>query len=242
MVQYLNASPAQESEFYEVESTIWKKMHAARIKEDLLDGYSLFRVISPTGTKTEYNFVVVLEYETVEKLAGHFESYGVDYTSILSAQEISTAIRTPEIRDLVYEEVWLNLETVFRPNPEKMYRFQVFNAMKLRPGVTADEYQRVESTYWKPVHQKRINDKNMFGWGIYNMIIPGGTEREYSWATVDFYDNFIDIMGDTNGHFNNIHGTKNAAKYMEETIGSRDQLRTEVRELLEYMSDDDIEK
>lgn len=237
--QYLKVHPSLESEFLNLELNVWKKMHEKRIKVDVLDGWYFYRLMSPNGTKTEYNYVLIFEYDSPEKLAGHFENYGVDYNEVLNTQEITLALKTPEIRDLVYEEVWLELDNISRMNGN-MYRFQVFNAMKLRQDVTADDYQRLEKEYWKPMHSLRIKNGEMAGWGIYNMIIPGGTERAYQWATVDYYDNFIDILANNDVMFQIIHGEKNAATFLEETLNSRDLLRTEVRELIDYTIDEHL--
>lgn len=241
VIQYHKVEPNMENEYLKLEFDIWKKMHQARIEKDILDGWFLFRVISPTGSKTEYNFVTALAYDNAEKLAGHFEAFGVDYTSVLDAEEISQALNTPNIRELVYEEVWKSIDVIMKKDPEKMYRFQVFNAMKMRDNVAELEYQRIEKEYWKPMHEYRIGQNKLHGWGIYNMIIPGGTEREYHWATVDFYDNFIDIMADNGMIFEKIHGKKKAEKYTEETVTSRDLLKIEVRELLDYINDETID-
>lgn len=240
IVQYFKVEPAKDSEFFDLETTVWMKMHKARIKSNLLDGYFLFRVISPKGSKTEYNYVVVLEYDTAEKLAGHFEAYGVNYTEILDDQEIALALRSPEIKDQVYEEVWKTVDIIMNPATDHPFRFQVFNAMKLKDDVQGDEYQNIEVNYWKPWHQHRIKNNQLHGWGLYNMIIPGGTEREYQWATVDYFDKFIDIMSNDDNAFAKIHGAKNADKYLEETLSKRDLLRTEVRELLESITDDEL--
>ena len=74
------------------------------------------------------------------------------------------------------------------------------------------------------------------------MIIPGGTERKYTWATVDYYDRFIDIMQDelNDKLFKQIHHKKNPEKMLEETLSSRDLLRTEIRELIDYISPDSM--
>lgn len=232
--QYFKVSPAQENEFLNLELNVWKKIHQARINANLMDGWYFYRLISPSGTRTEYNFVLVMEYETAEKLAGHFESYGVNYTDFLSSSEIALALKTLEIREMVYEEVWTELNVMMNENADEIFRFQVFNAMKLHPDVTPEEYQRMENKYWKPMHEQRIKDNAMYGWGIYNMIIPGGTERAYQWATVDYYGKFIDILGNNEDGFAKIHGAEKAEKYLEETLSSRDLLKTEVRELLDY--------
>jgi hypothetical protein len=97
----------------------------------------------------------------------------------------------------------------------------------------------MEKEYWKPMHQERIRRNMMYGWGLYNMIIPGGTERNYSWGTVDFYHNFIDYLRDTQPILNTIHGKAKADQYLAETVEKRDLLKAEIRELLDYMLDTD---
>jgi hypothetical protein len=235
--QYVKVPPTLENEYLKLEMDVWKKIHKARIDKDLLDGWYLYRVISPNGSKTEYNFVLTLQYNSPEKLAGHFESFGVDYTDILDAKEIAFALKTPEFRDQVYEEVWQTADELMNRNDDHMFRFQVFNAMRPRDGHTDEEYLAMEQKYWKPLHQMRVSMDRMHGWGLYTMIIPGGTERAYHWATVDYYDRFIDIMADNNALLAKIHGTKKLGDINEKTIEIRDQLRTEVRELLDYTSD-----
>ncbi len=220
-----------------LELEVWRKMQEARIKADVCDGWYFFRVVAPIGSATEYNYVTMNVYDTAEKLSGHFENFGVDYNTILSPQEITLALRTEQIRELVYEEVWTTVEEVFPENPEKMYRFQVFNSMKLREGTDEEEYQRMEREYWKPMHEERMKRGVMFGWGLYTMIIPGGTERDYHWATVDFYDHFIDYLRDNGPLLEEIHGKSKADQYTEETITKRDLLKAEVRELIDFVNE-----
>ena len=235
--QYVKVHPSMENEYLQLELDVWKKIHQARIEKDILDGWYLYRVISPNGSKTEHNFVLALQYDGAEKLAGHFESFGVDYTGLLTSEEIAFALKTPEIRDQVYEEVWSAIDEIVPISSENSFRFQVFNAMSLKPGVTENEYLEVEQKVWKPMHQMRVAMDKMYGWGLYNMIIPGGTEREYHWATVDYYNRVIDIMADNDPIMVKIHGEKNLEKFTQQTLGARDLLRTEVRELLDFMND-----
>ncbi len=234
-IKYIKVDPSNESEFLRSQLETWKKIHQKRINEDVLDGWYFFRVVSPAGTNTNYNYITIEEYDSAEKLGDHFEGFGVDYTNILSRDEITLALRTPEISDMTYEEVWRTVDQVFKG--DRMYRYQVFNAMRMRPGIAEDEYQRIEREYWIPVHKKRMEMGHMNGWGIYTMIIPGGTEREYHWATVDFYDNFTDYLEPTLRFMSAIYGTKTAEKYLEETESKRDLLKAEIRELVDYVSE-----
>lgn len=237
VVQYIKTPPTIENEYLELETQVWKKMHQARIASGRLDGWHLYRVISPSGSNTEYNFVTVQIYRSVEKLAGHFEEYGVDYTKVLSSDEIAFALKTPELRNVVYEEVWQNEDSATNERG-KMFRFQRFNAMKTVDDSADAKYVQIEQNYWKPIHQRRIELGSMNSWGLYHMIIPGGTQRDYTWATVDYYDRFIDIMQDdlNTNLFDEIHGADKGEQYLKETTESRDLLRTEIRELIDYIS------
>ena len=204
--KYMKVEPKNETEFIRAQLEVWKKIHQKRIEQGLLNGWYFMRIVAPAGTATEYNYITIEAYDSAEKLAGHFEGFGVDYTGILGPEEISLALRTPEISNMTYEEVWRTVDQVL--DLSSPFRYQVFNSMKMRQGTDEDEYQRIEREYWKPMHQKRIDMGLMKGWGIYTMIIPGGTERDYAWATVDFYDDFIDYLSPTTGILESIHGKK----------------------------------
>ena len=235
-LKYIKVDPQNETEFIRAQLEAWKKIHQKRIDQDLLNGWYLLRVVSPAGTSTDYNYITVEAYENAERLSGHFDGYGVNYSGILGPEEISLALRTPEISNMTYEEVWRTVDQVLDLSNSNLFRYQVFNSMKLRPGVDEDEYQRIEREYWKPMHEKRIENGNMKGWGIYTMIIPGGTERDYHWATIDFYDEFVDYLKPTDGFLEAIHGEEKAMKYIEETDSKRDLLKAEIRELVDFVS------
>ena len=162
-LQYMKVPLENDNEYIRLETEVWKILHQARKEAGLLDGWYLFRVISPSGTQTECNYVTINAYSSLEKLAGHFESFGVDYTKLLNSDQITIALETDKIRDLVKEEVWQLEERIFSENIEKMYRYQVVNSMRLKPGVSGNEYSEVEKTYWKPIHEERINGGKMYG-------------------------------------------------------------------------------
>ena len=233
--QYHQVHPSNESEYIQLEFDVWKKMHHARINQGVLEGWYFYRVIAPAGMRNEYNFVVVLVYKDTDQLGRHFEEYGVDYTQILTAEEIRKALNTPNVRDLVYEEVWRSVDEIMDFSRGSMFRYQVFNTMRIRSGYTNNEYTGLETRYWKPVHQARISGGKMRGWGLYNMIIPGGTERDYQFATVDYYDRFIQFLDDSSPIISKFHGSRNLDKITIETIDTRDLMKTEVRELLDFL-------
>jgi hypothetical protein len=234
-IQYMKVPLENDNEYIRLETEVWKILHQARKDAGLLDGWYLFRVLSPAGTDTEYNYVTVNAYSSLEKLAGHYESFGVDYTKLLNSEQISIALKTDKIRDLVKEEVWKLEDREPLENLDKMYRYQVVNSMRLKPGVTGNEYSEVEKNYWKPIHQARIKGGNMYGWGLYSLVMPGGTSASYTWGTADFYSNFTDMFYDYSALFSKIHKGKDIDKMFEKTDNTRDLLSSEVRLLIDYV-------
>lgn len=241
-IQYYKVKPTQENTFINLQRDVWKKIHKARIQNDLLDGWFLSRVVAPSGTNSEYNYLIVFEYDSAEKLTAHFEGYGVNYSTILDTEEIALALRSPEIADMVYEEVWRTADQAFvqNSNNQYQYKYQVFNSMKLKPGVDEAEYLKLEHDIWKPIHEERIRRNMMYGWAMYTMIIPGGTERNYHWATVDFYHNLKDYLTPTIDILRIIHGPEKAPIALEKAVSIRDLLKREVRELLDYMNEESL--
>jgi len=234
-VQYMKVPLENDNSYIRLETEVWKILHQARKDAGLLDGWYLFRVLSPNGTNTEYNYVTINAYSSIEKLAGHYESFGVDYTKLLNSDQISIALETDQIRDLVKEEVWQLEDRVFAENVEKMYRYQVVNSMRLKPGVSGTEYMEDEQTYWKPIHQARMAGGKMHGWGMYSLIMPGGTSASYTYGTADFYSNFSDMFYDFSSLFAKIHKGKDIDKIYEKTDETRDLLTSEVRLLIDYI-------
>lgn len=234
-VQYMKVPIENDNEYIRLETEVWKIIHQARKDAGVLDGWFLYRVISPAGTNTEYNYVTVNAYNSLEKLAGHFESYGVDYTTILNSEQISIALRTDKIRSLVKEEVWQLKDRVFPEKIEEMYRYQVVNSMSLMPGVTGNEYTELETTYWKPVHEARMNGGKLYGWGLYSLVMPGGANAPYTWGTVDFYSDFKDIFYDYSNLMSKVHKGKESDKIYEKTNSTRDLLDSEIRLLIDVV-------
>ncbi len=234
-VQYMKVPIENDNEYVRLETEVWKLLHQARKDAGLLDGWYLFRVLSPAGTNTEYNYVTVNAYSSLEKLAGHYESFGVDYTKLLNGDQITMALKTDKIRDLVKEEVWQLKDQKFADNVENMYRYQVVNSMKLRPGVTENQYIEVEKMYWKPIHEARIQAGKMYGWEMHSLLMPGGTAAAYTWGTIDYYSNFTDLFYDFTDIFSRIHKGKDIDKIYGKTGSTRDLLTSEVRVLIDYI-------
>ena len=69
----------------------------------------------------------------------------------------------------------------------------VVNRMQVPPGGGA-EYMAVENEIWKPVHEAAIAAGKRQGWAVYSRVLPYGADMRYSYATVDGFDNYSDLV------------------------------------------------
>lgn len=100
--------------------------------------------------------------------------------------------------------------------------------MNVPEGMGGD-YLSVEQDIWKPMHQEYVNQGKLWGWFLYAIPYPGGTNAEYHYVTVRIYNNLADIenpMSDMADVFGKVHAGKDANKAFEKTLASRDLVKT----------------
>jgi hypothetical protein len=107
--------------------------------------------------------------------------------------------------------------------------YVVLDYMKVAPG-KEDEYLRLEREIWKPVHQERIRNKRMVAWELYAVPYTAETQRQYEFVTVNVYDSFAAIGGDSTFEqlFRRVHAGKDAARLLAQTVEARQVARSEV--------------
>ena len=193
-VDYMKVAPGMGAEYVQLEA-VWKKIHQANIKEGKYDFWELTRVMYPSGTNREYDYVTRIQCSGEKQYAAFLEGdfFPKNWTSLLTPSEIDLVMRTGEIRNLVKSEVYvaeeyIAVENMGHPN------IQVFNYFDFPVGKSRADHFKVEKEIWKPVHQARINDGKMKGWVLARKVLPFGASMPYHDATVDLYDSMEDYF------------------------------------------------
>ena len=103
--------------------------------------------------------------------------------------------------------------------------------MKVEQGAE-DTYTYTEEAYWKPVHQKLVDEGKINGWALYGTMYPYGTEAEYNYITVTSYVGFAASgEGLTNEMFASAHPGKSDREISEmitKTLASRELVKSEL--------------
>ncbi|MEZ4772907.1 MAG: hypothetical protein R3D00_06980 [Bacteroidia bacterium] len=187
VVNYMKATPGMEEDYIKVEK-LWKRIHEAKKKAGMIDSWEFFRVVSPAGANSEFNFITRNTYVGEEKLADFYEKsfYPDNVESLFNAEEMALINRTGELRTIVKEEVWAVTDAIFAKEMSDA-TVTVLNYFDFPEGKTSADHVKVETDIWKPVHQARINDGKLKGWVLMQQWFPFGADMPYQDATVDLY-------------------------------------------------------
>ena len=233
VVDYMKVKPENQAQYVQLEKA-WKKIHEARIKAGNLKGWYFDQVVSPAGTNQEYNFITVNSYAGEKMLAGHYENAMVpsNWQELVSFQEAQLMQRTGELRDIVKTEVYAGVDGAWADDRSDA-RVMVFNFFKNREGVSNADHAKMESELWKPVHEARIKDGKMKGWGLYNLVLPRAytTMTPYHSATIDLYEDMEQLLAPPalQDYFEKVHPDKDVDALLTKMWDSVDLLRAEVR-------------
>lgn len=186
VVDYMKVKPGMGQEYLEMEA-VWKKLHTARIDAGKTNGWAVLEILMPYGANNEYNFVTVQLYKGEKQLSNYFDGTMMEGADkILSKEEWAVVEHTLKLRDMVKTEVW-QMRSGASADDWKEGTIQIFNFFALKEGKMGWDHGKVENEIWLPIHQLRIDDDLMEGWGLYSLDLPYGASLPYDDATIDFY-------------------------------------------------------
>jgi hypothetical protein len=233
----MHVEPGNHADYQKMES-IWKKIHESRMKSGELSNWNLYRVVSPYGSASDYNYIAMNTYIGTKQLAGHYENEMMgEHLKILSEEEMKWVNKTSDFRTLVKEEIF-QMRNHTRVDGDRA-KFIRVNYMKFNEGFRGSDMGAVEEKYWKPVHMKGIEEGLMLNWGLYSLEYPYGANTEYSATTVDFFANMEQMLNqDYSEIFSSIHKDKTMDEIMIETRKPAKLVKAEIWELIDFTTNE----
>ena len=188
--RFRKIAPGQLSAYVESESKFWKTVHQGNLKNGVMEGWQVLTAYAPWGPSQEADAIT---FRMVKLGAGGQLPGGQGGSG---AQQVRKQAGMDELfrqgqkaSSLVRQEMWELVDEVRAKNPpaaEDVLVYAILNFMKIRPGQVA-AYEQVRQD-WKGLHQKAVDAGFMRGWQAYRVRFPGGTEAEYDFVTIDFYE------------------------------------------------------
>lgn len=232
-VTMLKAKEGKEKDFENFVRDRIKPLQALRRQQGKIALWIFFKVHF-AGQGDDYNYVGVtyapawasMETEPWASLLKEMDA-DADVGAFLASQR--------ELRTMVREHVLYQLEAL-EPNPPVPSRYVRLDYMKTRPGKTSD-YLKLEREDWMPFHQTLINDGQCSGWGLWQVVFPGGTGLPYDYVTSNRYSTYAQVLAtDYEKTFKKATPAKNVNDVFNRTTQSRDIVKSELWEVVEILN------
>lgn len=193
----------------------------------------------PGGTAREYDAIAVTSYNNFKDMENSYppEVFTKAHPN-MTAEERNA--RTAPTRKIVRTEVLSLVDFAFpdandprsaaSAAPAKYIRVDY---KKIELGKNS-EYVANERKYYKPLWQEAVNQGTMSGWMVWAVRFPGGTDREYGFTTVQFFDKFEQLDGNpSRGLWEKVHPNVKSSDISTQMGAISRTVRSEVLTLLD---------
>ena len=230
VVDFMKVKQGDEAKYVDLEKTVWKPIHQARIDQGEIIGWVLYGV-RYAGANDEYNFVTVALFDDPGKLENTFS---LDFSKVHPGKDLDDLFqKTMDSRQLVRQNLIRRVDAVFPEGGPGDFRYIQVNYMKVKPG-EGGRYVDNELSVWKPIHQELINAGSRVGWSLWRGLYPFGVNFPYDYVTVDYFADFSKLgAADVGAAFDQAHPGEDMSELFGETGDSRTHVRAELWEVLD---------
>lgn len=231
-IDYIQVNQDHQEQFLSLAEQL-ETSYGALIESGDLLSWSLYKVHYPGGKQSGYSFVSVAT-------APSLNSFESSFSKVTAPEFIPAGINTEDetqfenICSLVKSELWKVENWISGSDTANgISQYMTMDYMEVAPGKTYD-YLMLEDEIAKPIHEARLERDRMEGWEVYSLIIPGGTNYGYNYATGNYFAKlnhiefgFTDeLISQTMGHNSNV------PELFDTIYKTRDLVRRELWELV----------
>lgn len=107
---------------------------------------------------------------------------------------------------------------------QQVKRYALVEYMKVKPE-NIEKYLELEKSFWKPIHEERIAQKEIVGWRLFRVRYTG-TDNEYNFVTGTFFDDVSKLEKAYNIDIQKKHPGRNIDDIVEEIYKVCDLVKT----------------
>jgi len=231
-IDYINIDKSDIGDFTAQIETLIKRVQQARVEAEALNEWYIYRVAYPGSQDPNHNFISVSICSNICSFDDVTESINDQFSTDDFAQLIRNYrnIMIPS-----HSELWRINNNVTRSDSMEPAKYFSMDYMKVSPGMEY-AYQMMEDEIARPLHEQRMANDTMEAWQLFRLVIPGGSQYGYNYATGNHFNNLRDFeFGFTDELINQTHPDTNISEFFENIERTRDPVRIEVWELLDYV-------
>ena len=234
-VDYITVENGSEQEFLEKAKGAMSSAYQQLVDGGEIKSWRLYKVNYPGGERSNYNFINVVTAEDIRSFENNFSNISAMYF-LPDTEEASNLLGMASYLELHASEIWqvrslIPTDTLQDTKPSPYMTMDYMNVAQGR-GL---EYLMLEDEVAMPLHKERIDRDNMKGWEVYSLILPGGTEYGYNYATGNYFDHIEDVeFGFTQELIKQTMPGTDVADLLETIYETRDLVKSELWELITY--------
>ncbi len=200
--------------------------------KDHIKKWRLYVVDYPGGEQSSYNIVSITTVTGIDAIQSNFNRVG-SAAFIPDAAGNNVASRLGEKVKVVASEIW-KVRSLIAPDSvsDEPSTYMTMDYMDVVSGKGL-EYLMLEDEVAMPLHRERVNRDKMDGWEVYSLVIPGGTEYGYNYATGNYFSKLENIeFGFTQELIEQTMPGTDIGDLLDTVYNTRDLVKSEVWRLM----------
>jgi len=231
-IDYVNVEKNNIPAFENHIAEILKPIQESRIIDESISEWYIYNVAYPGTQNPSYNYVVI---SLSENLADFDDSRDQIFHQISETADPSSAEEFKNMLIPYRSELWRINNSVLTDENARTSEFFIMDYMDVQLGMEY-AYQMMEDEVALPIHRHRMDIDQMNGWELFSLIVPGGTEYGYNFATGNYFNDLRHFeFGFTEEIIRQSHPDTDINEINETFSETRDLVRSEVWELIDYV-------
>lgn len=231
-IDYVNVDKEDIPTFENLILKTLKPVQESRISDEIIAEWYIYKVAYPGTQEPTYNYVAV-------SLSKDLQDFDDERDQIFSRiTDMNKDQMTEDFKKMLLpfrSELWRINNSVLTTDTSKASKYFIMDYMNVAGGMEY-AYQMMDDEVALPIHQYRMEIDQMNGWELFDLIVPGGTEYGYNFATGNYFSDLTDFeFGFTEEIIRQSHTDTDINEINETFARTRDLVRSEVWELIDYV-------
>ena len=238
-MDYMSLINSTPRKYFELELGIWKRIHEERIRQGVTTAWYLYSVVPGNNTVPDlpYDFITVSVYDEYDMVFDEMatEAIRIAYPGI-DLEELY--VKNDEARAYVRSDLWKMVDVV-SPYTDSKPVSEYISVNFFDSRNHSGEHMELETGFWAGNHEERVRRGNLNSEAVFLLVNPEGTERNYNYATIDYYDNLtqvrqpVDVALAKTAHPD--LAEEEIQDFFDRTPGARSVFKSELWRLVDYI-------
>ena len=228
--------PGKSADFETFAKEVAVPLNQSRADNGDFEWYLVARSVIPAGSSAKCDYRVVYGYKGLPPETPSPEQTDAALKRAkLNMTAKDLAAKRDAVSQLVDVEIWYGIDSVGAGAEKGGYvRLNHYN---VKPGASED-WQRLETTYWKPLVQEYNKGGGKDFWAVYGLLMPQGDNLPYNAMTVDGFPDWNSVVQESSlfSLWRKVHPNTEATDIFDRLDRVRSRANIEVYKVIERVT------